>query len=350
MSKKIIYIVVALVLIALTVYKLKSNKEITRARVFQYDKEKPISVQAITVNAESTATEAVYSGTFEPEKESKISADFQGKVNAVLVDLGSPVQKGQALIQLDNSLLKLQLQSAEIQIESLETDVKRFTILAAADAIQGVQLEKAELGLKTAKVQRATLHEQINKTSIRAPFHGIVTAKFTEEGAFAAPGMPLLQITEIANLKFTVNVPEGRLSQFSEGQLCAVSADVYPEIPLSGKITMVGSKANMGNSYPVQFAVKNTADLKIKSGMFGKVIVKGGSNAKRIIIPASAMVGTTIQPQVYVVKNGSAMLQNITIAERQENKVVVAEGIAEGDQIVTNGFINLFDGAKIILK
>ncbi len=118
-----------------------------------------------------------YSGTFEPNKETKISAELQGKINAILVDAGSVVSKGQPLIQLDNSLLKLQLQTIEVQIEGLEADVNRYTILAKADAIQGVQLEKAELGLKSAKVQKATLLEQINKTTIKAPFSGVVTAK-----------------------------------------------------------------------------------------------------------------------------------------------------------------------------
>ncbi|MBK8884022.1 MAG: biotin/lipoyl-binding protein [Bacteroidales bacterium] len=58
-----------------------------------------------------------YPGTFEPNKETKVSADIQGKINLVLVDIGSIVKKGETLIQLDNSLLKLQLQTVEIQIE-----------------------------------------------------------------------------------------------------------------------------------------------------------------------------------------------------------------------------------------
>lgn len=350
MIKKIIYIVVALVIIAFTVIKLKSNKETTQQRVFQYDKEKPISVNTMTVKAESSEITIVFPGNFEAYKESKISADIQGKVNAVLVDLGSTVIKGQALIQLDNSLLKLQLQTIEIQIEGLETDVKRFTILAKADAIQGVQLEKTELALKSANVQKASLVEQLSKTTIRAPFNGIVTAKMTEEGAFAAPGMPLLQITDISNLKFTVNVPETDLSKFNDGQICSVSADVYPEILLTGKTAMIGSKANMGNSYPVQLIVKNTTDLKIKSGMFGRVNVAGKGGSTQIAIPASALVGTTIRPQVYLIRNGKAQLKDITISERFENKVVVAAGLKESDEIVTNGFINLFDGANITLK
>ena len=350
MLKKIIYIVVVLVLVVFTVITLKNNKETTLKRVYQYDKEKALSVQAITLKLENAGMENEYSGAFEPHKETKISADIQGKINAVLVDLGSFVQKGQTLIQLDNSLLKLQLQSIEIQIEGLEADLKRFTILAQADAIQGVQLEKAALGLKSVKVQKATLLEQIRKTSIEAPFNGIVTAKLTEEGAFAAPGMPLLQITNISNLKFTINVTENKLNQFTINQICSISADAYPEISLDGKVTMVGSKANRGNSYPIQFAVKNTSDLKIKSGMFGKVSVTTGDNEKQISIPASAIVGSSIQPQVYIVKNGKANLQNISISKRFANKVVILNGLSEGDVIVTNGFINLFDGANVNLK
>jgi len=347
MKKTIIYIAVALALIAIVVFQLKKNKETTVNRVYQYNKEQAIHVQAITLQPESIKNDISYAGTFEPNKETRISADIQGKINSVLVDVGSSVRTGQALLQLDNSLLKLQLQTIEIQIEGLEADVKRYTVLAHADAIQGVQLEKTELALKSAKVQKATLTEQISKTTITAPFNGIVTAKLTEAGAFAAPGVPLLQITDISSLKFTVNVPEQALSQFENNQQYDLSADVYPETLLMGKVLMTGSKANMGNSFPVQFSLSNTADLKIKSGMFGKVLLRNDSEQRLIIIPASAIVGTNIQPQVYLVKNGKANLHSITTSARFQNKIQVSAGLSAGDVIVTNGFINLFDGANV---
>jgi multidrug efflux pump subunit AcrA (membrane-fusion protein) len=113
---------------------------------------------------------------------------------------------------------------------------------------------------------------------------------------------------------------------------------------------MIGSKANMGSSFPVQFMVNNTSDLKIKSGMFGKVLLKSETSGKGVIIPSSAIQGTENQPQVYIVKNGKALLQNITISNNIQNKAVVSSGLNEGDVIVTNGFINLFDGANVIVK
>jgi hypothetical protein len=74
------------------------------------------------------------------------------------------------------------------------------------------------------------------------------------------------------------------------------------------------------------------------------------SEEKFIIIPASAIVGTNIQPQVYTIINGKAILKNITILSRFENKAVVSNGLAENDVIIINGFINLFDGANVIFK
>ena len=348
--KKLIGILAGIAIIALAVIKLKSNKEITQGKIYQYDKKQTLNVEADTLQYENINAEFTYPGTFEPNRETKISAEVQGKINAVFVEAGSVVNKGQSLILLDHSLLKLQLQTIEVQIEGLEADVNRNTILAKADAIQKVQLEKAELGLKSAKVQKAILLEQINKTNIKAPFNGVVTAKLCEEGAYAAPGIPLLQITDITILKFTVNVSENDLNLFKLNQNYTVKADAYSEISFAGKVIMTGSKANMGYSFPVHFAVINSPDLKIKSGMFGKVHLANSSQEKGIVISSSAIVGTENKPQVYIIKNGKASLQNIVISKKINNKIVVTSGLKAGDVMVTNGFINLFEGANVSVK
>ena len=348
--KKLLYIIPILAIVAIVIFKLKSNKKEAQEKIYQYDKEQPINVQADTIRLQIDNAANFFTGTFEPNKETRLSAETQGKINAIYVDAGNAVRTGQTLIKLDDALLKLQLQSVNVQIEGLEADVKRFTILANADAIQGVQLEKAELGLKSAKVQRSSLLEQIKKTTITSPFNGIVTMKLSEVGAFAAPGIPLLQLTDINQLRFTVNVPESDLNLFKTNQTYPVKADAYPELNLSGKNILIGSKGNLGNSFPVQFLVPNTADKKLKSGMFGKVIIGTAGNKESLIIPASAIVGSEMEPQVYLVKNGKAVLQKITISTRFQNKAVVEKGLTAGDIIITGGFINLFDGANVNIK
>src|SRR5690554_3588837 len=123
--KRIIWIIVGVVVVGLVIFKLASNKKTTENRVYHYDKEDAISVEADTIRLKYLNVESTYTGTFEPNRETKISAETQGKINAILVDVGSYVHQGQTLLQLDNALLKLQTQSAEIQIEGLQNDVNR---------------------------------------------------------------------------------------------------------------------------------------------------------------------------------------------------------------------------------
>ncbi len=382
--KKVLYILIPLMLVGIIVIRLKKNKDTTQNKVYQYSKEQAINIQTDTVRLESITAVYFYTGTFEPSKETRLSAEAQGKINAMYADAGSIVKKGQALIKLDDALLNqqlntvnvqiqnitsevdIQLQANQIQINGLEDDVRRYKILVAADAIQGIQLEKAELQLQTAKNQRSSIMQkstlkntqalrssiiaQLNKTTVYAPFNGVVTAKLSEVGAFALPGIPLLQITDISQLRFTVTVPESDLKLFDYENSYEIIADAAPEIKLQGKTSLIGSKANIGNSFPVQFTMNNVSNLAIKSGMFGKLNLKNDTPEKGIVIPASVIVGSENQPQVYLVKNGKAILQNITISKKFENKVAISAGLKEGDVIVTNGFINLFDGANVTIK
>lgn len=344
---KIIAAIAGIALIGFMVFQLKNNKEIAAERIYEYDKTDTLHVKADTLKLDLIYDESSFTGSFSANKESRISSELQGKVNSVLVDEGSRVRKGQTLVELDNSLLKLQLQSAVVQIEGLQADVKRYQVLSEAEAVQGVRLEKALLGLKSAEIQKASLEEQIRKTTIRAPFSGIITAKMTEIGAFAAPGVPLLQISDLANLRFTVQVPESKLKEFDLGRAYRISADAYAELPLKAKSSVIGSKANAGNSFPVQFELSNTEELSIKAGMFGKVYLNSAERDSVILIPASAILNSEEQPQVYLVKNGKAVLREIAVEKRIRNKAVIGSGLKSGDVLITKGFSQLFDGATI---
>ncbi len=348
--KKIIGIIILGALIVLVVIKLKNNKEIAQQKVYQYDKDTPVTVSIDTIQLQEISNENFFTGTFEPNKESKISAEVQGKINSIFVEVGDYLGKKQPIVQLDHSLLKLQLQAIEVQIEGLQADVNRYTILANADAVQGIQLEKAILGLKSAKVQQAILQEQIDKTTIKSPFNGVVTAKLNEEGGFAAPGVPLVQITDIAELKFTINIPETELQNFDLNHFYKVTVDAIPDISLKGKLILKGSKANPGNSFPLQFSVKNSSDLKIKSGMFGKVHTAKSSDKQGIMIPTSSIFNEGEITKVYLVEDGKAVLKQISVEKNIGNKSVVSQGLQTDDIIITNGFINLFDGAKVVVK
>jgi membrane fusion protein (multidrug efflux system) len=379
--KKILIFLIPIILIGVVVVKLRKNKTAATEKVYQYDKNTPIEVQTKIAVKSNVERELSYTGTFEPNRETKLSAEVQGKINSVFVDAGSYVKQGQALVKLDDALLKQQLKTAEvmiqnltaeteiqlqnnsIQLEGLEADVQRFKVLVASEAIQGVQLEKAEIQLKSvqnqrrtlqqqsaiknAEAQRASILEQIKKTSIFAPFSGIVTAKLSEVGSFAGPGVPIIQLSELGRLKFVINIPEADLKRFALGQVFEVTPDAYNTSSFFAKVSMIGSKANIGSSFPVQFELQNTSDFKLKAGMLGRISKNTNGTIKGIVLPAAVLQGSADSPKVYVVSNGKAVLKPVTISSRIDNRVLIGSGISEGEEVIVAGFINLFEGAKV---
>ncbi len=349
MKKTIIIILSLSVFLALVIFKLTSNKKRADERVYAYDKEQPVRIGTMVLEAGTVTNPLAFAGVFEADRESKLSAETQGKINAIYADEGRYVRRGQALVKIDDALLKHQLQSVNVQIQSLEDDVKRFNILAEAGAIQATQLDKAILQLSTARIQRNTLNEQIRKTVVYAPFDGIITQKLSEVGSFAAPGIPLLQLTDISKLRFTVNLAENDLSLFDQDKIYPITVDAFHGQALQGKLIMIGSRGNIGSNFPVRFAVPNPG-LKIKSGMFGKVALGKVTDSSTIIIPSSAVLRSGDKNQVYMVQAGKVYLREVFLGERMKNEVVVRNGLGSGDTIATSGFVNLFEGANVITQ
>ncbi len=348
--KKIASIIIILLLLVLIVLKLKENKQISENRVYKYDKEAPIPVFTTEVKKEPVNYQMEITGAFMPLKEVKLNADIQGKIIKYYVKEGQKIRKGQTIAKLDDEILRIQLREIDVQIATFKKDLERYKVLADADAIPAIKLEKTEQGLKTLYQKRNTVLAKIKKTTVKSPFEGIVIKKTLEKGAFAAPGMPLVIISDIDKLKFTVFVPEYQLNLFKIGNEYKITADAYPQLQLKGKVINIGSQGNMSNNFPIQFLVNNTKNQEIKSKMFGKVILDEDSVKDEILIPAKAIIGSEKEPKVYVVKNEKAVLTDIVIGDYIEDKVRVLDGLNPGDQIIISGFVNVFDGANVTIK
>lgn len=348
--KKIIGLIAFLAIAAITIITLKHNKGIAAKKIFTYDKSKPINVITEKVQSTSLNSEDLYSGTFQPVKEVKVSADIQGKITKVLVENGELVEEGQPLLKIDQSMIVLKRDAINTKINGLEKDIKRYKSLVEADAIQGVKLEKALLGLETAKVEMATIQEQLNKTTVIAPFDGVITAKLTEKGAFAAPGIPLFQLSDIEQLKFTVFVSENKIMDFHFNDTLQITVDAKPGEKISGAVTMIGCKANKAMNFPVEITVDNES-VQLKAGMFGYVSTDDSGNVDQgILIPLSSVMGESDSSMVYLVESGKAKLQKIQLNGAIGRKAIVKNGLSPNDEIVVEGMTNLFDGANVITK
>ncbi len=83
--------------------------------------------------------------------------------------------------------------------------------------------------------------------------------------------------------------------------VCNIKADAYSDTLFSGTLSTINSKANFGNTFSVQFEVKNNGKSKLMAGMSGILNISESDGVQSIIIPSSAIVGTHLNPKVYVV-------------------------------------------------
>lgn len=345
--KKTIWIIVIAILIGLTVWKLFLNKKEVNDRTYIRDENAKITVTTAKVTYQNLFEEKKYVGTVIANRENKIASETQGKVIYVGVNEGDYISKGHVIARVDNTLLKLQLEAAEIQLEGIMLDLKRYENLTKGDAIPGVQLEKTNIARKSAEVQIKTLKEQISRTTIVSPFSGVVTMRFFDLGSVLGPGVPLLQLTDISVLKLNLNIPENEISRFSEGMKTDVFSDVYPGTGYEGEVTMVGARGDESHNFPVQITVRNLKTYPLKPGMFGTVKIGNTVNKTSLSIPVIALVGTIKEPKVYKEENGKVYLKDITVGISTNDYLEVLSGLSDGDEIVTVGQLNLYDGAPV---
>jgi RND family efflux transporter MFP subunit len=263
----------------------------------------------------------------------------------VNVKEGQWVEKGTVIARLDATLLKLQQDAAKVQVETLEKDQTRYTILTEADAIQAVQLEKTLLALNTARIQLANVTEQVLRSIITAPFTGQIVQLFVEEGTVVGPSMPVAQLADPRSLEVSILVSEADAHLFKEED--TVSVQVGPtSTPLRGYVQSVGRRGDAAHAFPIRIALP--ASTGLNPGMSATVRPAHRKGETLPTIPARALVGSSIAPEVFVVRNGVAQRQAISTAGTFGSRVTVTEGLVAGDLVITSGFISLTDGAAVI--
>lgn len=347
MNKRILIVgAIAVVFIGLTVSKLMANKAKVEEKIYIHDLKAAVLVETASPKNHTFESSLSFLGTFDPIKQNTVGSDAQGKIVKLNFEEGDKISQGQLLAKVDDEMLQLQLQNAEIAIEGHKNDDVRNTNLSKENAISGVQLEKTKLGLKSAEVQKKQIQKQLRSTSINAPFSGVVTKKMVDLGSVLGPGTPIVEITDISSLKLTVNIPERDILKFKLNQNVGVYADIYSGRKFNGKVINISVQADKSHNFKVQITVPN-GNQELMAGMYGSVSLTNNQSVTRLSVPRKALVGSSKNPQVYVVKNGKAKLISFSSGTSDGDFMEVVSGIDASDKIVIKGQVNLQDNSNV---
>lgn len=308
------------------------------------------------------------SGELEAFRKVNVSPKRQGVLETLFVEEGESVQAGQALALMDSGdlndrleELRAQLRSAQAQLNRSQSELQRRGALIRQG---GISLDDYNSARSTYLVDKAAveaaqqrLQQRMKEKSdltVRAPFTGVVTARFADPGAFVTPttsastsaGASSSSIVELAQgLEAVAKVPESDIGRVQVGQVASVRVDAFPDRRFPARVRQIAPRAEKLNnvtSFEVKLQLINPPP-ELRIGMTADIDFNTGTLAARTLIPTVAVVTEQGKPGVLLVGPGNQpTFQAVTLGASSGKDTQILEGLKPGTRV----FIDLPPWAK----
>ena len=297
------------------------------------------------VKIASVTTEAVpqleeYSTTVEAKVKNSIIPNSPLRIEKIFVEVGDNVKKGDKLVQLDaKDLDKLQL-----QYEFQKRDFERIEELYRVGGIAKADYENAKTQLD---VTKKTLDSRTENTMLICPIDGVITARNYDDGDMYG-GQAILVVEQISPVKMKINVSESYYAKTNKNLDVTLKFEAYGDEEFKGNIDIIYPTISAAShTFPVEISMVNK-DLKIRPGMYGKVIVNFGTK-EHVVVPDMAVKKQTGSGDfyVYTYENGKAKHNKVILGRRLDDRYELISGIESGATVIIAGIENLADGIEV---
>lgn len=277
-----------------------------------------------------------------------------GFVDAMQVDRGDHVRKGQVLVRLSAPELTTQRAEAESKLAGARSTYQRTRAAAETPgAVAKHDVEIADAVLKADEAHAQSLKTLEGYLLVRAPFDGTITERNVHPGALVGPpagqaAVPMLRMESVDRLRITVAIPETDAGAIAEKSRAVFTVRTWPGTQFSGVIARVAHALDMRTrTRPVELDYVNK-DGKLAPGMFAEVVWPLRRQAPTLFVPASAIVQTTDKTYVDRVKDGAidqvAVQRGVVVKDKVE---VFSSGLAAGDLVLRRGSEELKSGTRV---
>ncbi|HMK73739.1 MAG TPA: efflux RND transporter periplasmic adaptor subunit, partial [Myxococcaceae bacterium] len=223
-------------------------------------------------------------------------------------------------------------------------DRDRAITLREQGAISVAQYDAAMSQWSVARARQAEASTVADRTVLRAPFAGVITAKLVNVGDTALPGQRLLVVEGGTSLRFEARVPETAGDELRIGDPLPVRLDGV-EQELQGRIAEIQPASDDATrTRLVKIDLPDTAGLR--SGRFGRVLLTTGQLVA-VTVAADALVRHGQLEIVFVVDSGTARLRLVRSGRESDGRVEISSGLAGGERVAVAGAAGLVDGQRV---
>ncbi|MDO4728502.1 MAG: efflux RND transporter periplasmic adaptor subunit [Bacteroidota bacterium] len=308
------------------------------------------TLPVIRVGEQSSTAQLSYPVNIEGVVNSSVQARVSGYITQVLVDEGATVTKGQPLFRLETQALSQSAQAAKSALEAAQVEVDKLIPLVEKNIVSNVQLQTAKANLNRAKANYAEVNANLDYAIVRAPVSGVVGVINVREGALVTANSTIL--TSVSDIKqiyayFSMNESDylnflekapgkninEKLDKLPQVSLLLANGQIYPH---KGKIQTVAGQVDALTGSLRFRAVFDNPEKILTNGNSGTILIPEVFD-NSIVIPESATFEQQGVVFAYKVEQDTLRQIVLTVKNRNNNLVVVEEGLQKGEVVIVQG-------------
>ena len=325
----------------------------------------PPLVSVARVEARDVPVEVRAPVDLRPLVQADVGSKTLGYLDAVLVDRGDRVTRGQLLALVRPSDLPDQLAAARSTLAQAQssaalarTNYERAKALAPEAVVSQQELQQAQAQFTTAEAAQQTAQAQIaavavrlGETRISSPLTGVVVQRRLDPGTLVGPpgGGAIVTVAQVDRLRVFITVNERELAGVGVGKDAHVEVDALPGRTFTGKVVRLSPTLDPATrTLDAEVQLDNRSG-ELYPGMYGRGAIVVETHPKVPVVPVGAVVLTNKQAYAFVLDRGGDIVRRraITLGVDGGDWFEVKTGLHAGDEVVVAGSEGLSDGMKV---
>ncbi len=310
--------------------------------------ESPVPVKVEEISLRPFTETIQLTGTVKAYEDVILSPEEGGVLRLWTAEKGQNVKVGDTLAFLSDDVIKPTYLAAAAAYNTAELNFQKQQSVYREQAISELQFKTSQFNRDAAKAQADLARARWMRTRIISPISGVLDDRLADKGEFAPPAVPVAHVVNLDRMKLLVNIPERYAGSITLGTPVKFTVTAFDDATFRGAISFVGSVISPDNrTFPVEVHLRNPG-RKLKPEMIAKVRVEQ-SVPRNVVLVSENVIQQLDQGEyaVYVARSGTAERRDVKLGAREENKVVILDGLRAGDQLIVSGFQNVTQGQKI---
>jgi membrane fusion protein (multidrug efflux system) len=286
-------------------------------------------------------------GRIEAVQSVELRPDEQGRIVELLFREGQAVAAGTPLIRIDDAMLRAQAERATAERELSHQQLERMRRLRADNAASPADLERAEAAARSADATLSLLQLQVERTTVRAPFAGVVGQRFVSAGDYVTTGSRLLTLQSMNPQRAVIEVPERHSSLLKRGQTVEFTVAAEPDRVFTAEVDFIDPVVQPNSRTILVKGRAANPDHVLKPGMFIEARLATATRPNAVVIPEDAIQPLRTANVVWAVVDGKASRRVVELGARSQGVVEIVSGVAVGEQVVVGGLERMAEGMPV---